>query len=164
MQIHKKNLKIHANKSRKVPKIRILCNFVRGGYTNHFSRFYQLSRKSESCIYLGNMIFSWHFSRHVLGFFTKINAPEGCIFQSVGYNEGGSILSAPAKSFLKISELESEFLGFMWKIYTVCLWKLNFHVAKVALSHSNSCPFERQKWHFWKQFSPFFEEKYARFA
>ena len=51
-----------------------------------------------------------------MGFFTKINAPEGCIFQSVGNQKGGSILSAPAKSFLKISELESEKAGFIRNI------------------------------------------------
>ena len=91
------------------------------------------SNNMDSCV----------FSRDVLGFFTKINAPEGCIFQSVGCNEGGSILSAPAKSFLKIRELENENSGFMLKICEILQQKGYFHVAKVPLSHSNSCTFER---------------------
>ena len=78
--------------------------------------------------------------------------------------KGGSVLRAPAKSFLKISELESGNIGFMRNICGVALRKLNFHLPKVELLAAESCPFGLQKLPFSEQFSCFFEEKGARFA
>ncbi len=69
------------------------------------------SNNMDSCV----------FPRGILGFFKKINAQEGCIFLSVGNQKGGSILSAPAKSCLKIRELESEKAGFIRNICAVGL-------------------------------------------
>jgi len=82
----------------------------------------------------------------------------------VDCDEGGSILSAPAKSFLKISGLETQKAHFIPKTCGRDLRKFNFDLPKVPLLHSQSGTFEARKWHFWKQFSPFFGEKYARFA
>ena len=78
--------------------------------------------------------------------------------------KGGGVLRAPAKSFLKISELESENLGFMRDICGVALRKLNFHLPKVELLAAESYPFGLQKLPFSEQFSCFFERNRACFA